>query len=64
MEQSFGTVFTIFKSRKLYYKHLVPNAPAEWKYLQCCEILEIETLGKKRIVSSLSFAVKFIVLPV
>ena len=46
--------------KQLYYRNLIPDAPAEWNYLQCCSLLSIDTLEKRRIFNGLTFLIKSI----
>jgi hypothetical protein len=42
----------------LYFKNLIPNAPAEFNYLNCLKILGIDSLEKKRIMTDLRVVAK------
>ncbi len=44
--------------RFLYFKNLIPNAPAEFNYLNCLKILGIDSLEKRRIMSDLKVVAK------
>lgn len=44
--------------KQLFYRRMIQDAPEEWDYIKCCDLLTIETLEKRRIINGLSFAIK------
>ena len=46
--------------KQLYYRKLITDAPTEWDYLQCCTLLNIDTLEKRRTTNGLTFLLKSI----
>jgi hypothetical protein len=44
--------------KALFYRKLIPNCPENYNYQECCKLMRIETLAKRRAFNDVKFILK------